>query len=559
MRLRVGGTLGVLLVAITACTGSGTSVEATPGASDPLTLISAPAVGPSGASTPAPSPFTSAEHQVAAPVPPAGPLPSFNESPGCGGPQGVRGPYVERAGDQQPDSQAIGGPWGDFYGRDLAEVREHLVEMELPSGDGETIAVAIHDQIAPALQRVIENLLAELARGNVYPIETVSDHRPSTVDPWRYLSFHSVGAAIDVNHLANPYRADNQLITDMPDWFVAAWTDAGWCWGGAWQTIKDPMHFSWMGPRFTGDPAQPPMPPRTEPGRFDRSLTIVTGLGTAPAGSIGLLGDMDRDGAADAVRLTPWAPAGPVSVEVARAMYGFDLCWTLGPIPYPIPATATVLLEDRTGDGRPDLWVVDADESGIRLVVYTFASGFTEHLPPVEVPVPVTPSSAFLVVDYDRDGNADLYVVEPGDPATLTVWAGPGFRTPILYAALPVTAEAGWRFALGERDGDGVADLFAVGPEEVAIVPGATGYRGPAETLAVDLGRRPGRLQVTDLDGDGRGDLTSWDRRGTVTVHLGGDRSVPDGELLSWFLVGDDRDWEHRDGCPARDRGAGRL
>ena len=78
--------------------------------------------------------------------------------------------------------------------------------------------------------------------------------------PKRYLSFHAVGAAIDINSITNPYRGDNVLVTDMPEWFVKAWTDAGWCWGGDWQTIKDPMHFSWQGPLYTpGYPAAAPV------------------------------------------------------------------------------------------------------------------------------------------------------------------------------------------------------------------------------------------------------------------------------------------------------------
>ena len=45
-----------------------------------------------------------------APVPDAASLPSFNESPGCGEPQGVRGPYATRGGDL-PSSEPLWGPW----------------------------------------------------------------------------------------------------------------------------------------------------------------------------------------------------------------------------------------------------------------------------------------------------------------------------------------------------------------------------------------------------------------------------------------------------------------
>ena len=56
----------------------------------------------------------------------------------------------------------------------------------------------------------------------------------------------------------------------MPQWYVSAWRDAGFCWGGDWQTIKDPMHFSWKGPKATPgyDDVPAPFPPSTSAGDF---------------------------------------------------------------------------------------------------------------------------------------------------------------------------------------------------------------------------------------------------------------------------------------------------
>ncbi len=113
-------------------------------------------------------------------------------------------------------------------------------------------------------------------------------------------------------------------MTDLPEWFVKAWTDAGWCWGGDWQTIKDPMHFSWQGPLYTsGYPAPAPVPARTGPAPFRRSLTFATVLGPAPDGSHLLVGDADRDGAPDALRVHAWTAARNLGVEIAQAIYGF--------------------------------------------------------------------------------------------------------------------------------------------------------------------------------------------------------------------------------------------
>ncbi|MFH1331036.1 MAG: M15 family metallopeptidase, partial [Actinomycetota bacterium] len=314
-----GSFLGLTaLIAAASCTvsdGGGTSTAA-PNAS--TTSSSGPA--PTTTVVPGPDGPYAPEPDL-----PVGPPPSFNESAGCGVAQGVRGPYSTVAGDL-PDTEAVLGPWGGFYGRDFGEIRDHLVEVALPMTGDREVTVWVHEAVLPALQRVIANLEREEAAGNYYEIRSgeVSSFRPATVTPKRYLSFHAMGAAIDVNTTTNPYRGDNELVTDMPEWFVKAWTDAGWCWGGDWQTIKDPMHFSWQGPLDTpGYPATAPATPRTRAGTFRRSLTFPTVLGPAPDGSAWFLADVDRDGAPDAVRVHPWTAAGNLGVEIAQALYEF--------------------------------------------------------------------------------------------------------------------------------------------------------------------------------------------------------------------------------------------
>ena len=241
---------------------------------------------------------------------------SFNESAGCGTAQGIRGPYATISGDL-PDTEAIRGPWGSVYGRDFGEVRSQLQQVEMPMTGDQTVTVWIHSAARPAFDAAVANLEREQAYGNYYEIRAgdVSSFRPSTVPPKRYLSFHAVGVAIDINTSTNPYRADNALVTDMPDWFVRAWIDAGWCWGGDWQTIKDPMHFSWQGPLHTaGAPAAAPAPVRTQPEPFLRAISLPTSLGPTPDGAHLLMSDLDRDGAPDAVRLRPWTTDGTMGV-----------------------------------------------------------------------------------------------------------------------------------------------------------------------------------------------------------------------------------------------------
>ena len=544
------GTI-MLAVALIAAACSGPEPDAAsdtaPSASTSTSTTAVPSVRPATEESPPPA----HDHVTSAPTP-LGPLPSFNESGGCGRPQGVRGPDVAEAGFVGDDIE-IGGPWGDFFGRDLAEVRGHLVPMELPNGDGLRVTVHVHERVVPALEAVISNLEREAANGNVYPIDRryVSTHRAATIPPRRYLSFHAVGMAIDINTIANPYSEDNVLTTDMPDWFVAAWTDAGWCWGGDWVRIKDPMHFSWMGPRHTpGYASRPPMPIRTPSASFERSLHIETGLGPAPEGAVHLVADVDRDGAPDVVRATR-SPLG-YEVVAAAAVHSFDTCRPLGTTPHADRAAALAMF-DRTGDGRPDLWEIDP--SGDAVAVYTRDSRLREHLPVIPTAGRPAPGATFLVADHDGDGNGDLHVVSPGVPASLEVWEGPGMTERLLAVSLPLSADASWRFALGERDGDGVPDLFAVGSGGlVVIVPGADSFGAVGERLVTAIGDTAGDLSVVDFDGDGRGDIYIIDTDGSFSVFLGGVRTDrTDLDLTTWFLGGADRQWEYRSGCPGRE------
>ncbi len=80
--------------------------------------------------------------------------------------------------------------------------------MALPMTGDEEVTVWVHEAVLPALRQAIANLEQEEAAGRYYEIRAgeVSSFRPATVTPKRYLSFHAVGAAIDINSLTNPYR-----------------------------------------------------------------------------------------------------------------------------------------------------------------------------------------------------------------------------------------------------------------------------------------------------------------------------------------------------------------
>lgn len=58
---------------------------------------------------------------------------------------------------------------------------------------------------------------------------------------------HPYGASIDINANENPYDSTgNNLVTDMPDNIGEIAAKHGLGWGGAWNSVKDAMHFSAM-------------------------------------------------------------------------------------------------------------------------------------------------------------------------------------------------------------------------------------------------------------------------------------------------------------------------
>ncbi|MFH1330756.1 MAG: VCBS repeat-containing protein, partial [Actinomycetota bacterium] len=203
------------------------------------------------------------------------------------------------------------------------------------------------------------------------------------------------------------------------------------------------------------------------------------------------------------------------------------------------------------GDARPDLWEID--NSGERLVVtiHTFASGYSQRLRPRETGIAARADATFLAGDYDRDGLGDLIAVRHG---IIEVWAGPGFTDRLAAAPLPAEVGEDWRLALGDRDVDGVPDMFALSPADPArllILPGADGFAGEAVEITTAVSGHDGAFAVGDLDGDGRPDLYFLDADGSLTVYLGGERGdTPDEGLTYWFVEGDDQPTTHQEGCP---------
>ncbi len=473
---------------------------------------------------------------VPLPVAASDAVPSFNESYGCGALNGLRLPLAERPG-YLSDVHRLYGPAADFFGRTIGDIRHSLVTWVVPGSGGKEVAY-VHERALPAFQNVAANITAGLATGeDSYWVRTSDSYSfvARTIGGRQGMSFHAIGASVDINSASNPYRADNSLISNMPDWWVKAWVDAGFCWGGDWVEFKDPMHFSWMGPAFTPGygPRPPAYPPRSAVANFsERLLDTSTVFGLPSPPYTYLIGDGDRDGAPDLVRVGPRGDADVV--EFISSSQQFESCgrrhW-----PYQADAGARQLLGDIDGDSRPDVWSVDASGPTLQVTVTTREGDYGAAV------VHATAAGSggaeeFLAADVDRDGIDDLIVIRVAG-ATAEVWSGAdGFQTLLRSAWLPFGSDSERRYAAGDRDEDGLVDLFALDSDGTLRVASlAEGWGRVSETIDTALDPRTLlAFATTDFDGDGRVDVIAYDKDGDYSVDLGGTGEWAG--VTSWFV-----------------------
>ena len=293
---------------------------------------------------------------------------NFNESRGCGV-AGFRGPLAGRGG-WLPTTQEIFGPFADYFGRTYSQVSSQMVNWTVPGGGGRTVKV--HIDALPAFLQVTENLAAEAAAGKTYRVDSAFGWGFRTVTGQsERMSFHAFGMAVDINPPRNPYIVgpDPVLITDMPPWYVKAWNDAGFCWGGDWVSIKDAMHFSWMGPAATPGYGNipTPSPPNNNTSQFTQ---VAFDADTAFTGSDWkyALADRSRDGAPDLYGWR-WLGDGLLRLEVASAVSGYqDIGIRESVAVEGGPGSHGAFFGDYDNDSRADLWVYE--RGGSRIKVY---------------------------------------------------------------------------------------------------------------------------------------------------------------------------------------------
>ena len=461
--------------------------------------------------------------------------PVFTESGGCDAPR-VRAPRVNRSGSLS-SSTPIRGPWGDYFGRTAGAVGNNTTWWDVPMSDGERLRV--HKRTLPALQQVGATLEAHLAAGRSYLIRKAYTfaYTSRTIGGSTKVSHHAIGNATDINSIYNPFSADNVLRTNMPEWFVDSFRDAGFCWGGDWESKKDAMHYSWNGPAFT--PGLTPSAiyaPLTAEAGFSSVYADIATPGTLEPETVSLLTEMDGDAAIDVVMLTE--RGGNIYVDVSQARSDHTWC---GVGRYLVEGQTltgtTVLYGDYNGKGGTDLWFMTEEGGKAKFVIYDRWLDFTEKTT-LGTKVPIAADDAYLTGDYGNDGTVDLFVLRRSSGSTfLEVWSNAsGFDSRVANVDTGLGDTRGWVFTLADRDLDQKPDLVAVNPAgTLKILPGASGYSSVSETMTIpDLGDV---IDVTagDYDGDGRDDLQVLRSDGHKLVLLGNRVIYSDAE--QWFRI----------------------
>lgn len=471
---------------------------------------------------------------------------NFTESEACGT-GGYVGPLTETGG-WLPTDQEIFGPYADYFGRNYTQVANSMVRWTVPGSGGKTVRV--HRDALPAFEQVSANLAAAAAEGKTYTVDEAFGwaFRAVTGSSTR-MSFHSFGIAVDINPRRNPFidDPDAEVITDMPEWYVQAWQNAGFCWGGDWQSKKDAMHFSWMGPAFTpGYPTTPdPDVVLTSAAPFNRAgISEMVGISDAEWSYAAF--DRSRDGAPD-LYAWRWLGPGMVRLEVAGAFGDFrdvgirEVVAVAGS-----PDTHEVLFAHYDQDGRADLWLIERATGTVTVYGDTVkdadgrpADRFTQTI--ASITIGPIGDATVMVADHNQDRFPDVYLI--GGDGTLTILDGAtGYSGALLSSATNATAG---RLVLGDYDIDGVPDLYIV-TDGVRLLLGAGGYTaGPQVTAVVPAA---GEVTLADFDGDGRQDLYHIAANQQLTVFLGGEREAG-ADLTAWFVSDNGSPWDAGPEC----------
>jgi hypothetical protein len=464
--------------------------------------------------------------------------PSFTESSGCGA---QRISTVHAAEQGNLDNEALlRGDFAAMFGRSVGQVRGDLVSWRVP---GSTKVLAVHPRLLPALDQATAHIERSFSEGNSYHIDspTTFSAAARTISGTLRVSRHTYGAAFDVNTRQNPFSKANELRTDLPDWWIQSFLDAGFCWGGLWIGSKDAMHFSWQGPAFSAEGRLPaPYAPLTAPVPFVNpavSIRIVPQPDSSVVATV--LADANNNGAIDVIRVA--RDGSDLVIDASLASRRHNECSSRISI---VPGLGTTAVRsvgigfgDLDGRGGQDLWIATDDGGMLRITVRWAFGGYVAETSAI-TQIPTPPQSAWISTgDFDVNGMIDVYIATDD---MLEVWAvdpDRGTTSLLLETANPVPGAD--QYFLGDLDLDNRPDLWAIESGDVFVSYAKDQYRSVDEQYRpLGLPRDLHDVRAADYDGDGRVDLITFDGI-SKQVWLGNTRLSDGLPLETWFEFDD--------------------
>jgi uncharacterized repeat protein (TIGR01451 family) len=247
-------------------------------------------------------------------------------------------------------------------------------------------------------------------------------------------------------------------------------------------------------------------------GTFQAPVTYITATSPTDLDTV----DLDRDGDPDLLVASPgigglYSHYNNGDGTFSTSQGGFV---SMGEGPNSIVVT------DLNGDGFVD-WVSTDPGPDQVLVRLGEQLGWAD-----EVAYNVGPDPESVTVgDLDGDGASDLVVSNFGDgdrndDGTLTLWFGEGDGTFSSPLTIPIGDDSIRNTAIGDLNGDGLADIAAAGLSGQITVVFGTGGRnfGPATGFATVAESFTTDVAIVDLDSDGRLDLAVTGSGTSLTV-----------------------------------------
>jgi FG-GAP-like repeat/FG-GAP repeat len=185
-----------------------------------------------------------------------------------------------------------------------------------------------------------------------------------------------------------------------------------------------------------------------------------------------------------------------------------------------------VRVADLNGDGRADIVSPNLEGDDVTILLCDGKGGFRQ---PAGSPFPCGDSPFNAAIgDVNADGNLDLAIVNSPSSTSdrsgqdgLTILIGDGLGGFTKMAGSPfVTGKFPNIPAIGDIDGDGVADVAVSNPDDDIVTIFMMSRAGSAASRqAMSVPGHPKGLAIRDLDGDGKGDVVITNNsRNSVTI-----------------------------------------